>query len=235
MIKKTSILTLIFVSVMTISSFAQNLGINFALGFPQGEFKDNVSRTGLGIGGELLLPTVPGSPVNWGFNLIFMNYGDETRRAPWSYTIPDLTVDVNRQNNFVAGHAVIRIAPPSPLFKPYLDLMAGGKYIWTQTSVKSRSASNNLDVASDENFSDWAFSYGGGAGIMFSVYNEMGTNVMIDIKARYLFGSTAQYLAEGDVVVNTTNGTVKYNTRRSKTDMLFAQIGVNLTFDSMNF
>ena len=117
----------------------------------------------------------------------------------------------------------------------HLDLLAGGKYIWTQTSVKSRSSASNLDVASDQNFSDWAFSYGAGAGLMFSVYNEMGTNVMIDIKARYLFGSTAEYLGEGDVIVNTTNGTVKYNTRRSKTDMLFAQIGVNLTFDAAIF
>ncbi len=233
MLKNRSIYTSILVIFLTVAPMAQNLGINFALGFPQGEFKDHVSRTGLGIGGELLFPTVAGSPVNWGFNLVFMNYGDETRRAPWSYTIPDLTVDVNRQNNLVAGHAVIRIAPPSPLFKPYLDLMAGGQYIWTQTSVKSRSSATNLDVASDQNFSDWAFSYGAGAGIMFSVYNEMGTNVMIDIKARYLLGTKAEYLTEGDVIVNTTNGTVQYNTRKSKTDLLFAQIGVNLTFNSM--
>lgn len=235
MIKKTSTLTAIIVLLFSFSSFSQNLGINFALGFPQGEFKDHVTRTGIGIGGEILFPAVAGSPVNWGFNLIFMNYGDETRRAPWSNTIPDLTVDVNRQNNLVAGHAVIRIAPPSPVFKPYLDLLAGGQYIWTQTSVKSRSSSNNLDIASDQNFSDWAFSYGAGAGIMFSVYNQMGTNVMIDVKARYLFGTKAEYLTEGDVIVNTTNGTVKYNTRRSKTDILFAQIGVNLTFDSAVF
>ena len=70
---------------------------------------------------------------------------------------------------------------------------------------------------------------------MFSVYNQMGTNVMIDLKARYLFGTQAEYLSEGDVIIDTQRGTVTYNTRRSKTDILTAQLGVNISFSALVF
>lgn len=233
MLNKSSLLFIITMIIFSSATFAQSFGINFTLGFPQGEFKEHVSRTGLGIGGEILFPTAPMVPVEWGFDIAFINYGDETRRAPLSNFIPDLTVDVNRTNNIVMGHAMIRISPPSPLFKPYLDLLAGGSYIYTQTTLTERFSGK--EKITDENFSDWAFSYGAGAGIMFSVYNQMGTNVMIDLKARYLFGTQAEYLSEGDVITNTQNGTVTYNTRRSKTDILTAQIGVNISFSAMLF
>ncbi len=229
--KKNIFIVAAALMIFSSQAIAQSFGINFTLGFPQGEFKDNLSRTGIGIGGELLFPTAPGVPVEWGFDLAFVNYGNETRRAPLSNTIPDLTVDVTRSNNIVLGHALIRIAPPSTLFKPYVELIAGGSYMYTQTSLLERFSGK--ETISDQNFSDWAFSYGGGAGLMFTVYDQMGTRVMVDIKARYLMGTKAEYLTEGDVIINTQNATVSYNTRKSKTDILLAQIGVNLSFSSM--
>ncbi|KAB2909126.1 MAG: hypothetical protein LC102_01550 [Ignavibacteriales bacterium] len=230
MTKTKLFITLLFISFSSVA-FSQSLGVNFALGFPQGEFKDNVDKLGYGIGAELILPTVKGSPVEWGANLIFINYGSETRRAPWSYTIPDLTVDVTRQNNLVALNGLIRIGTPTTLLKAYVDLMAGGQYLYTTTSVQSRSGSNqNQDVASDTNLDDWAFSYGGGPGIMFNVYSNETTNVMVDLKVRYLFGTKAEYLTEKDVEIDTQHGKVIYHPRKSKTDMLYAQLGVNISF-----
>jgi hypothetical protein len=215
---------------LSISATAQNFGINFTMGFPQGELKQNVLREGFGIGGEVLFPTMANSPVEWGFDVAFLNYGNETRRAPLSNTIPDLTVDVNRSNNIIMAHALIRIAPPKGVFRPYLDLIAGGAYIYTQTTLTERFS--GTEKLTDENFKDWAFSYGVGAGFMFAIYNEGGTRVMIDLKARYLYGTQAEYLTEGDIIINTQNATVSYNTRRSKTDILLAQIGVNIGFDA---
>ena len=61
---------------------------------------------------------------------------------------------------------------------------------------------------------------------MFEVYrNENdGTSFFIDLKARYLLGTEAEYLKEGSVVVE--NGQVTYEVSKSKTDLLTVQFGV---------
>jgi hypothetical protein len=83
-------LILFFTLIYFGNSFAQSAGINFTLAFPQGEFKDNVDR--LGYGGSLqflFFDPQPGLPVSFGLNLGYLNYGSESRREPFSSTIPD--------------------------------------------------------------------------------------------------------------------------------------------------
>ena len=55
--------------------------------------------------------------------------------------------------------------------------------------------------------------------------------VFIDLKARYLYGSEAEYLKEGSVLID--NGKVIYNTSKSKTDLLTAHIGAIVYFNSL--
>ena len=53
-------------------------GINFLLGQPKGEFKENVEDLGFGIGGMFAFR--PGnSPVMIGLDVEYMLYGSETR------------------------------------------------------------------------------------------------------------------------------------------------------------
>ena len=170
-------------------------------------------------------------PFSAGINIGYTNYGSESRREPFSLNIPDVTVDVDRTNNLVNFHALFQIAPPSGIIRPYVEALFGGSYFYTETSIKSR---GNEDVASNTNFDDWAWSYGGGAGFLIEVASDPSTevaSVFIDLKVRYLFGSEAEYLKEGSVKIN--NGQVLYDVSKSKTDMLTAHIGAVVYFNSL--
>ena len=204
--------------------YSQSAGINFILGFPQGEFKENIDRLGVGIGGEFMILTPkPGSPFGIGINAGFINYGDETRREPFSLTIPDVTVDVSRTNNLVNFHLMFRVAPHAGKLRPYLEGFIGGAYIFTETTIKSE---GDEEIASSTNFDDFAWNYGAGGGLMYEVYrnNDDGSALFIDIKVRYLLGSEAEYLKEGSVIIE--NGQLSYEVSKSKTDLLTAQLGV---------
>ncbi len=198
----------------------------FTIALPQGEFDENVENNGFGITGQALF-TVPGSPVSIGGSFGGIIYGSETRREPFSTTIPDVTVDVETNNYILIGHLVLRIQPPAGPFRPYAEGVIGFHYLFTQTTIESREE----DIASDTNFDDGVFSYGGGGGIMFMVY-EGGTgkpvNIYIDLGARYLKGGEARYLKEGSI--RREDGRVLYDIEESKTDLLAIHIGATVQF-----
>ncbi|QQS35625.1 MAG: hypothetical protein IPM56_15480 [Ignavibacteriales bacterium] len=223
-----------FVILFPKSLSAQSGSLNFTSAFPMGEFKNNLDKTGFGIGGSFMfwLPTSD-LPVSVGLNIGFINYGNELRREPFSSTIPDVTVDVERSNNLVNFHLLFQVGATSGVVRPYAEALFGGSYLFTETQILSR---GNDEVASSTNFDDFAWSYGGGAGFLIQLTdNEMGdfSSIFLDIKARYLFGSSAEYLKEGSVRIN--NGRVSYDVSKSKTDMLTAQIGVTAYFNSISF
>lgn len=216
---------------------AQNGGINFMVGFPQGEFKKNVDRAGVGLNAQFLLWT-PNSqmPASAGLNIGFMNYGSETRTEPFSTTIPDVMVDVSRSNNLVNFHFMFQISPFEGPVKPYAEALFGGAYLFTSTEIKSQGHYND-EVASTTNFSDWAWSYGGGGGFLIKLYENEKTkeegemklsSLWLDLKARYLFGSEASYLKEGSVEI--FNGRAYYQESRSKTDLFSIHLGVVAEF-----
>ncbi|GAB4287657.1 MAG: hypothetical protein Kow0098_04540 [Ignavibacteriaceae bacterium] len=210
---------------------AQDAGLNFILAFPQGEFKENIDRLGFGFGGEFMFLTPgTGSPFGIGINAGFINYGSETRREPFSLTIPDVTVDVDRSNNLINFHLLFRIAPYAGKLRPYAEGLFGGAYIFTETTIRSQ---GQEEVASSTNFDDFAWNYGAGGGLMYEVHrNESdGSAFFIDLKARYLFGSEAEYLKEGSVIIQ--DGQVTYEVSRSKTDLLTVQLGI-IYFFSFN-
>jgi hypothetical protein len=159
-----------------------------------------------------------------------MNYGSSERREPFSTTIPDVFVRVNTTNNFILGHAILRLQPNTGVFRPYLQGMVGFNYLFTETKIENE---NNVgqEVASSTNLSDGAFSYGGGAGLMFMVYHPNDgsiSDVYLDLGARYIFGGEAEYLKEGSV--RNVNGRVAYDSYTSATDLLELQIGVTVRF-----
>lgn len=207
-----------------VNLFSQSAGLNFTLAFPMGEFRENVDRVGVGIAGQfLLIIPKPGQPFGIGLNAGFINYGNESRREPFSYTIPDVFVDVERSNNLVNFHLLFQIAPYRGRIRPYLEGLFGGSYLFTETSIKSQDYS---EVASSTNLEDFAWSYGGGAGIMIQITNqdEQGTSIFLDIKGRYLMGTEAEYLKEGSIEI--IDSQVYYDITRSKTDLLSAHLGV---------
>lgn len=97
-----------------------NMAINFYMGLPQGDFRQNVDRLGFGLNGEYLYTLSPIYPFSIGFNLGFLNYGSLTRKEPFSYTIPDVTVNVTNQNNILNYHLLFRIGIPTGNLRPYI-------------------------------------------------------------------------------------------------------------------
>ena len=115
-------------------------GADFLVGLPQGAFKENVNRAGYGITGNIgFAPS--GYAYMPGVEFGFMNYGTEKRREPFSTTIPDVTVDVETQNNFALGHLFVRLQPNNGTVRPYLEGSLGGNYLFTKTTRSKNSCS----------------------------------------------------------------------------------------------
>ncbi len=219
-----------FLSINSDFYYAQSVGLNFTLAIPQGEFKDNVDNLGWGISGHAAIFTPgPAIPFTVGLNLGFINYGNESRRAAWSNTIPDAYVDVTRTNNIVNFHLLFQVSPFSAPVKPYIEGLFGGNYLFTTTEVKSDYLDKNLTETTNQD--DFAWSYGAGGGFMIRLTDLEPTGTLwLDFKARYLFGTEAEYLKEGSVIINTTTGSATYRLSRSKVDLLTLHIGVIAEF-----
>lgn len=212
------------------NTLAQSGGLYLSLAFPMGEFSDNVKKTGIGLNGEFFFLTPKKNmPVGMGVNLGYYLYGIERRSEPWSLTIPDVRVDIERTNNLTNFHLVFLIAPEFGRFRPYAEGLFGGNYFFTKSSVKSRY--NEEVIAEDVNFDDWAWSYGVGGGLTYLLSgdpNDNSNSIFLDFKARYLFGSEAEYLKEGSIQI--VNGNLFYDISKSKTDLLSAHLGVRVYF-----
>lgn len=210
--------------------FAQSAGINLSLAFPVNEFKENVDNVGFGLSGEFLFITPQiHSPFGVGVNLGYFIYGMESRREPFSLTIPDVFVNVERTNNLVNFHLLFQVGVPTGKIRPYLEGLFGGSYLFTETNIKSDNSFN--EVASSVNFDDWAWNYGFGGGIGILVGGDPITNIdalFIDLKVRYMFGSEAEYLKEGSVEI--IESRVTYLVSESKTDMISAHAGIRAYF-----
>ena len=234
----------IAISLYSVILFADNTqaGINFIFGVPQGEFRDNVDRFGYGIGGHLAYE--PNDVFAIGGALGILSYGNQTRQEPFSYTIPDVTVDVTTSNNFLFGHIIAQIGAPMGYVKPYIEGHFGFNYLWTDTKIESNESSDSDgEIATSTNFEDFTFAYGTGGGLMVNLCenkyskkllhhnknNRELDKVYIDIKTIYTFGGTAEYLKEGSIHRD-GNGTVEYDISKSKTDLLTVQVGVGFEF-----
>ena len=198
----------------------------FTITMPQGEFDEKVEKNGYGLTGQALF-SAPGSFIAFGGSFGGVIYGRETRREPFSLTIPDVTVEVETNNYILLGHLVLRLQPPAGPFRPYAEGVLGFSYLFTQTTIESREE----NIASDTNFDDGVFSYGGGGGIMVMIYDGGTTkpvSVYVDGGVRYLKGGKARYLQEGSI--RRVDGQVLYEIDESETDMLVVHIGVTVSF-----
>lgn len=233
---KTSFRYVLFFFIFVLFSetfYGQAAGINFTLGLPQKEFKNNVDNLGYGISGHFTLWT-PSTmmPYTIGLNVGFITYGNEDRNTGLSENIPDVTVDVSRSNNLANFHVLFQISPFFGSVRPYAEGLFGGEYLFTTTKIESEWSGE--EIVSSTNQDDFAWSYGGGGGLMIKLADlspDPGEtfafgSVWLDLKARYLFGTEAEYLKEGSVIIN--NGKVTYNTIKSKTDLLLLHIGVSI-------
>ena len=206
------------------------IAVDFATGFPQGEFSDNVQSTGFGVSTEFYYRIQRSFLI--GGTLGFLTLGNESRDVPFSSTIPDVLVRVDTSNNILLSHFVVRYQPGAynRAFRPYVEGLIGLQYLWTQTSVNG----NGSDQFTSTNYSDSAFSpgLGGGADVRLFRGGWNGSSpafgMDLNLGVRYLFGGNASYLTEGSILRH--DDTVTYFVSSSPTHLLTLGAGIVFSF-----
>ncbi len=208
------------------------LDLNLFLGFPRGEFKENNTHVGVGLDGSLFYH-FPRTPLLVGLNVAFNTYGTTRRHVPLSMFIPDVTVEVERSNNYLIIDPVIRLQGHLGWMSAYAEVGGGLSRLYTKTTVKD--LETDKEVLSSENLSDitWNWWAGGGLGVVLSsgeydpAQQKWTSNpLLLQIGFRWLSGGEAEYLTPGDV--NVEYGSVSYNVRSSRTDLWVLLIGISL-------
>jgi hypothetical protein len=211
-------------------------GGNFTLGFPQGEFHDNVDNLGYGFTLFGFYRTT-GSFLNVGLAFNYLIYGNETREEPWSKAIPDVFVDVTTTNSILYGHLMLRITPHSGVVRPYIDGLFGFGSFTTSTKVKNQEYDDDDDqtIASTTHLRDSAVNYGFGGGLLIRVFDASGEKeeeleaVSIQLGVRYLKGGVAKYMKKGSIEID-DNSNLHYDILESETGIITFHIGVVLDF-----
>lgn len=225
-------------SILPLKLYSQNFTAygDLLLAFPRGEFEENVSEVGYGLGGGFGYH-FGDSPLMLGAEIQFIRYGNETRREPFSNTIPDVTVEVETSNNILLFHPLLRLQSTAGAIRPYLDGLIGLSYFFTETAVRDEDNIGGENIASSTNHDDSVLSYGFGGGLMIRVYQAERQNtggrtkrheLLIDFRVRYMFGGETTYLKEGSITRD--NGTIKIDPIRSTTDLMLFQLGVAFMF-----
>lgn len=221
--KKYLLLIVILISALNVS--AQTVGGSLMLGYPQGDFRANVDRMGFGlqVQGTFWSPSKE-RPFTIGFEGGYLVYGMTSETREWS-DFPGIYLKLNRTNSVANLHLLMQVSPFQGDVRPYIEGLFGGAYIWTTSEVKNENGDHY--IASSTNYDDFTWNYGGGVGILFKLTDniEKVSRLYLDLKARYLYGTEANYLTEESVFVNSLGKTI-FQPRKSKTDFFTFHIGV---------
>jgi hypothetical protein len=217
--------------------------IRGTVGVPRGGLRDNVGGPSGGL--HLYFGAWIGErPFLIGADVGFLNYGHTTDQVPFSSTVgPRVPVEVTTSNNVLETHLSMRLQPREGRLRPYIEGLAGFKYLFTRTRVGDEDfGDDNLgdDIASSTNYDDFALSGGAGAGVDIRVFRpddpaKKVRGVSLHLGVQYLLGSEAEYLSEGELSDENDNGRLdqsELDVRRSRTTFLQPQFGVTLRFSS---
>ncbi len=221
---------------------------DLGISIPRGAFDRNTD-TGFGFVGSYVYSFGASRTVGLGGTASFLNYGSTQRRAPLSNTIPDITVDVDTNNNMGFVQGLLQIAGPLTTLRPYVQ--GSGGLVWFATTTSLKDPRDGSTVLSDTNQSDVTWVIGAGGGLQLrvweakpegglSAYGLRGTaaearrreptRAWIDFGLRYLKGGDVEYLKEGSLVTDEGEFDVDPQLARSEIELLQAQIGVAVTF-----
>ncbi len=204
-------------------------GMSFINSVPQNEFFKNVGKAGPGVsimGGYTFSPV----PITIGLQTDLLFYGGDERvfnyynSGGWIYAR-----DTISYNNFlIPVTASIMIRPDiENLIFPYFELFGGFTMISASADFKGNYGS---DDSKDE--FDAAWNYGVGAGTMFKLVDfitlpEFKTRLLLDIKARYMFGTQTNYYIIERI---NSDSSPEFKKNNSTTDMVTFQVGFVFEF-----
>jgi len=212
-----------------------SLGLEFDLGIPLNNFKENLDRIAFGGGGYFLVRTNPSSnvPVFAGLSGRVLTYDSERQNQIILIDGFSIDAELTTRNSIFMGHGMIRILPPVNFsIQPFFDGMLGFNNLFTRTTLEEQGAfeeDNTIDSYIEQG--DWALSYGGAVGFQMVVGGQGNMFFLIEGRCTYLRGNAADYLVRiEDPNVQITDTIDAFEEKNSTTDMLIPQIGVSFVF-----
>ena len=221
----TFLLLLFTLTSLQIKIYSQpSASVNFTTAFPMNEFSEFNDNVGYGGNFELFFFSPNNKvPYGFGFELSYISYGLHFLVDPYS---DELMLSANKANNVTSALFVFQIAPHAGSIRPYLETIFGGSYMFSLTEFELYDYST-MSLWVD----DWTWNYGAGIGIKFLSAGDPFFNsgsVYVDLKVRYMFGTSASYLDRESVILY--GDVVEYSLAESKTDVIAASIGFYFYF-----
>ncbi len=209
--------------------------LHFSMGLPINQSKGSM-ESGFGLGLNALLGK-DGFPLSGGFDFGFHWHSQVNADAYFWNGYFDELHDLKTTSYSITGDILIRGEPDLDFpVRPYADLFIGFNRLVTWSSIEGDSDYeddpdlDNFDETYREQ-GDWTRAYGAAVGCKISVYESEYPDepkVYVNLRVAYRKGGAATYLARMDDYTIIDNTVEAYEERRSPTDMLMIQLGVNI-------
>jgi hypothetical protein len=238
----------------TYGDFSLNLGI------PMYSFAETSSSTPFGLNFNIIHQPTRRIPILFGGGFAYLHAGGNRvdRLLTADITAGNILIDqlsipleFRMNNHIINTHGLVRFQAPGKFFKPYIDIVGGFNYLWTGTAVYDRSPERFFATEDDglitrktqESSFTWAAGFGAGAFIY------LNSDLFLNINATYMGGGWARYydrnqISNWDVQLNVNGASdiqsgslgddalnVNAIPKVSRTDMIYAQIGVGFYLD----
>jgi len=206
---------------------------HFQLGIPLEGMRNDLTKTAVGGGGNLLFQLGRGRPFFAGFELSSQGY--DTEELEYTSFAEGIAEDyrLRTKNSIFLWHGVFRFKPFSgAAFQPYVDGILGAKTFFTRTKLFYLIDGDEEDLVEDyTDRSETALSYGLAAGVHI-LLDPQGI-VALDIRCAYLAGPNATYMVRKEEDTGPYDDPVEaFERATSPTTMLFPQIGITFQFSS---
>ena len=168
-----------------------------------------------------------------GLNTGWARYGSETRTETLIWPVK---VDVKTGNDIAFAQLFGRAEYNKGFLNPYVEILFGFNYLYTNTEISDIDSYGFDDVASDTQFDDIDLSYGFAAGTMIKIYDYQGGNdyldkLFLDFRMSYMQGGNAEYLREGDLIKG-ANNEILFNKSESAIDYMTINVGLSFQFNA---
>lgn len=203
-------------------AFAQvEFGFDFRAALTRGELADNIEDDGFGLDGWVGFQ-VPGAPLIAGFDLGFIHFGDT--RVDGRGEIDEIRTD----NNVINLNVMLRLQPRHGPIRPYVEGFMGLNHFVTSTTIVYEDFDDDL-IDFDRDFDDTTYAAGIGAGLSLVLSHWVDDDgdrsaFSLDIGARYVRGSEAEYVIPDSVVLDPF-GDLEFTVAESETDYIDVRFG----------
>lgn len=189
-----SVVAFFAVLPLTVHGIKSQFTLDFSMVAPQGDFKDNLDKTGFGLGVDYGI-RFKNSPLIVGVGCHFTIYGSLDWSKYGFYAGED-------RYNFLQLYLFTRIQPQQGRIRPYVEALAGFNYLYSLSTYESDYYYDTYDTVTK--FEDTAWMYGIGGGFMYRLGHAdkyqhgkkrvgSGPEFLLDFRVRYLLGGNVEY------------------------------------------